>query len=215
MKLLGVRLTYQLGLNAALPYLTLFVRDDIGTKGWPELVSSVSFLSMFPLASMNAEAVAMQVGAALLLVTGLSAVPVGILGDRLGKKRVFAAGLLIVGVTAFLASTATSIPELLVYVVILGIGNAATTVLFFPWLTDLVPASRVGEFAGLSASAETAGVVFSVLLAGALINLNPFGLHYRVIFMVTAAFLLLGFLASFFVKAKVQAPEGGLVVEGS
>ncbi len=33
----------------------------------------------------------------------------------------------------------------------LGIGNAATTVLFFPLLTDLVPASRVGKFAWISA----------------------------------------------------------------
>lgn len=106
-------------------------------------------------------------------------------------------------VSALLAAGATSIPQLLVYVLFLGIGNAATTVLFFPLLTDLVPASRVGEFAGLSAFAETGGVVFSVLLAGELINLNPMGLHYRVIFIVTGVCLILGFLAILFVKAKV------------
>ena len=62
----------------------------------------------------------MQVGALMLLVTGLSALPVGYLGDRIGKKPVFAAGLLIVGVMALLAANAVSIPQLMVYVLILG-----------------------------------------------------------------------------------------------
>jgi maltose/moltooligosaccharide transporter len=203
MKLLGVRLIYQFGINAAVPFLTLFVISEIGTKGWPELVGGVPILAPFGLERLGAEAVSQQVAAVLLLVTGLAALPVGYLGDRIGKKPVFAAGLLIVGAMALLAAGAVSIPQLLVYVFFLGIGNAATTVLFFPLLTDLVPPTRVGEFAGLSAFAETGGVVFSVLLAGELINLNPMGLHYRVIFIVTGVCLVLGFLAILFVKAKV------------
>jgi maltose/moltooligosaccharide transporter len=206
MKLLGVRIIYQFGINAAMPFLTLFVITEIGTRGWPELVAGVPLLASFGLERLGPEAVSQQVAAVLLLVTGLTALPAGYLGDRIGKKVVFAAGLLIVGVMALLAAGATSIPQLLVYVLFLGIGNAATTVLFFPLLTDLVPASRVGEFAGLSAFAETGGVVFSVLLAGELINLNPMGLHYRVIFIVTGVCLLLGFLAILFVKAKVLQP---------
>ena len=64
----------------------------------------------------------------------------------------------------------------------------------------------MGEFAGLSAFAETGGVVFSVLLAGTLINLNLFGLRYRLVFIVTGICVLLSFLAIWFVKSKVQAP---------
>ncbi len=203
MKLLGVRVIYQFGINAAMPFLTLFVITEIGTRGWPELVAGAPALASSGLGQISPEAVSQLVAAVLLLVTGLSALPVGYLGDRIGKKPVFAAGLLIVGAMALLAAGARTIPELLLYVLFLGIGNAATTVLFFPLLTDLVPASRVGEFAGLSAFAETGGVVFSVLLAGELINLNPFGLHYRMIFMVTGLCLLLGFLAMFFVKSRI------------
>ena len=206
MKLLGVRVIYQLGINAALPFLTLFVATEIGTTGWPELVSGIGFLKPFGLEKLGPEAVAMQVGALMLLVTGLSALPVGYLGDRIGKKPVFAAGLLIVGVMALLAANAVSIPQLMVYVLILGIGNCAVTVLLFPFLTDLVPASRVGEFAGLSAFAETGGAVFSVLLAGTLINMNLFGLRYRLVFIVTGICVLLSFLAIWFVKSKIQRP---------
>ena len=36
-KLLGVRFIYQFGINAAVPFLTLFLRDEIGTAGWPEM----------------------------------------------------------------------------------------------------------------------------------------------------------------------------------
>jgi maltose/moltooligosaccharide transporter len=207
MKLLGVRIIYQFGINAAMPFLTLFVITEIGTRGWPELVAGVPLLAPFGLERLGPEAISQQVAAVLLLVTGLAALPVGYLGDRVGKKGVFAAGLLIVGVMALLAAGAVSIPQLLVYVFFLGIGNAATTVLFFPLLTDLVPASRVGEFAGLSAFAETGGVVFSVLLAGELINQNPMGLHDRVIFIVTGVCLILGFLAILFVKGKVVQPS--------
>ncbi|MCL5952842.1 MAG: MFS transporter [Chloroflexi bacterium] len=201
-KLLGVKFLYQFGINAAAPFITLFVVSEIGLRGWPELVGMLPLPVANALAGMDAQGVSQLIAALLLVTMGLAAVPCGLLGDRFGKRRVFGIGLLLMGIAALLAVSATTIPQLILYVFLLGLGNAAQTVLFFPYLTELIPSSRVGEFTGLSAFAETSGVVFSVLLAGELINLNLFGLHYRMIFIVTGLFILLAFGALLIIRAQ-------------
>ncbi|MGE5141783.1 MAG: MFS transporter, partial [Rudaea sp.] len=211
-KLLGVRVVFQFGINAALPYLTLFVSSEIGTRGWPELVRGLPLVS--GLAGMDAAGLSQLVAALLLLFTMVFALPAGWLGDRFGKKRVFGLGLLIMAISGLFAAFATTIPQLILFLVFLAFGNAAQTILFFPYLSDLVPAGRIGEFQGLSATAETGGVVLSVLVAGALIDLNLFNLHYRMIFILTALFLLLGVIALLFVKPRLE-PAVTLVPEFS
>ncbi len=208
MKLLGVKFLYQFGLNAAVPFLTLFVVEEIGLNGWPELMAAFPFLAALGLDRINAEGVSQLMAAVLLLVNALCAVPCGVLGDRFGKKNIFALGLFVMGVMALLAAFSVTIPQLLFYLLFLGFGSAAVTVLYGPYLANLIPPERVGEFTGLSAFAETGGVFLSILLAGELINLNLYGLKYRMIFMVTGVFLLLGLLAVSFVKARLTTEPG-------
>ncbi|RIK19777.1 MAG: hypothetical protein DCC52_14955 [Chloroflexi bacterium] len=211
-KLLGVKLVYQFGINAAVPFLTLFVVTAIGTAGWRELVGGIP-VGGNALANMDANAVAFAMGAVLLISTAVFAFPVGLLGDTFGKKRVFAFGLLVMGIFGLAAAFAQTIPQLMVYLVFLGFGNAAQTVLYFPYLTDLIAADRAGEFQGLSAAAETGGVFLAILVAGELINLNLFALQYRLVFILTGIFLLLGFVAVLFVKAT-RAPQSETFAPG-
>jgi maltose/moltooligosaccharide transporter len=214
-KLLAVKFLYQLGINAAAPFLTLFVAQEIGTRGWPEFVAGIPWLSSTGLGGLSAEALALFVAFAFLAMSLLWAFPIGWLGDRFGKKRVFSLGLVVMGITGMFAAFAATIPQLLSYMVLLGFGNAAISVMFFPYLSDLVPSDRMGEFQGLSAMVETGGVVFSVLAAGTLIDLNLWNLHYRFVFIITGIFLLLGFIAVLFVKAKLdQAPPPAPVLAG-
>lgn len=200
MKLLGVKFLYQLGVNAAVPFLTLFVVTEIGMTGWREMFAAVPALTPLGNLVQDAAGLSQIMGAILLFSTAIFALPCGLLGDRIGKKLVLGAGLLILGVFGLLAAFATSIPQLMFYLVFLGLGNAAQTVLFFPLLSTLIPPERVGEFQGLSATAETGGVAFSVLIAGALIDFNPYGLQFRAVFILTGIFLLAGFFALLFVK---------------
>lgn len=205
-KLLGVKFLYQFGINAAVPFLTLFVVSAIGTNGWREMVADIPF-GGDALGGMDANAVAFTMGAVLLISTAVFAFPVGLLGDKFGKKKIFALGLFVMGATGLLAAFAQTIPQLMLYLVFIGFGNAAQTVLYFPYLTDLIAADRAGEFQGLSAAAETGGVFLSILVAGELINLNLFGLHYRLVFILTGIFLLLGFVAVLFVNSKRASPK--------
>ncbi len=204
-KLLAVRFLYQFGINAAAPFIVFFVTDEIGTRGVPEMLASFPVLALLGLDKMDAQAIAFMIAADFIVMSGLWTVVCGLLADRYGKKRIFALGLFVFGVSALLAAFSTSIPELLFYLIFIGFGNAAQTVLFFPYLSDLIPASRVGEFQGLSAMAETGGYFLSILLAGELLNINLFNLHYRLIFVITGTFLLLAVLAVIFVKARIEA----------
>ncbi|TMC55934.1 MAG: MFS transporter, partial [Chloroflexi bacterium] len=185
------------------PFLTLFIRDEIGLKGWPEMISTFPFLAAAGLGGIDASSVALLVSFAFLILQLLWAAPCGWLGDRFGKKRIFALGLGVMGVTALFSAFATSIPQILFYLIFLAFGNTAQTVLFGVYLADLIPGNRVGEFTGLSAFAETGGSFLSIIVAGALINLNLYGLQYRMIFILTGIFLLLAVLAVQFVKARV------------
>lgn len=192
-KLLAVKFLYQFGINAAAPFITLFVVSEIGVNGWSDLVRAIPFGAAFGLERLDAQSVSQLIPALMIVTMGVTAIPIGALGDRFGKRRVFGIGLFVMGMAALVAASAVSVPQLMLIVIFIGLGNAAQTVLFYPYLTELVPSSRVGEFTGLSAFAETGGVALSVLVAGALINWNPYGLHYRLVFMVTGLFILLAF----------------------
>lgn len=191
MKFLGVRFLYQFGINAAVPFTTLFIVTEIGVKGWPEMLAALPFLSSLGLAKLDPQGLSQLIVAVLPLMTGLAAIPAGLLGDRFGKRRVFGLGLLIMGVSAPLAAFASSVPEVIACMMLLGIGDAALIVLYFPYLAEMVPSERIGEFAGLTAAAETGGVFLSVLVAGELVNLDVAGLKYRTVFVLTGAFLML------------------------
>ncbi len=58
---------------------------------------------------------------------------------------------------------------------------------------------------------ETGGVVFSVLAAGTLVDLNVYQ-HYRSVFIITGIFLLLGFVAVQFVKARLDETKSAPVI---
>ncbi len=204
-KLLGVKFLYEFGISAALPFLTLFMVQEIGVAGWPELIGRFPPLVSLGLDRMDAQGLSQLVAAFLLLSTMLAAIPSGWLGDHFGKKTIFALGLLVVGVSAIFAAFATSIPQLLFSLLFLGLGNGARIVLYQPYLADLIPTARIGEFMGLSAFAETGGVFLAILLAGEVINLNLFDLKYRMVFVLTGVFVLLGFAAMLFVKARLTA----------
>jgi MFS family permease len=162
---------------------------------------------MVGLDRIDAQGLSQLIAAFLLLMTLLAAIPSGMLGDRFGKKNVLLVGLLLVGVFALLSAFATRVPQLLFYLVFLGLGNGARIVLFLPYLAELIPHERVGEFTGLTAFAETGGVFLSITLAGELLNLNLFDLQYRLVFVVTGVFLLLGAVALCFVKSRLPPVE--------
>ncbi|MBV9172481.1 MAG: MFS transporter [Chloroflexi bacterium] len=166
MRYLGTLFVYQFGLNAILPYLVLFVVDDIGAT----------------------EQVAFELSAALLVVTALAAAGFGKLGDRMGTRRILALGWLLLAVSAVAGVFVATLQQTAAVVLVAGVGNGAATAVSWPLLTALIPHGKTGVFAGLKAAAESIAIPLSVVVAAEVFL--PW-LGYRGIFAMLAVAIVL------------------------
>ena len=176
MRYLATIFVYQFGFSAVLPYLGLFIQQDIG----------------------QTEQTAFMLQAATLLLTALAAVAFGRLADRTGTKLVLLVGWGLLAIAAIGGTLITTLPETVAVVIVAGIGNGAATAVKWPLLTTLIPAHRSGVFAGLMASADSIAIPLSVVVAAELF-LPRIG--YRGIFALLAINMLVALvLLALFVK---------------
>jgi maltose/moltooligosaccharide transporter len=152
---------YTLGLNAIVPYLVLFVKEDIH----------------------QTEQTGFALSALLLLVMALSAVIAGKLAGRIGEHVVLVFGWAILAVCAGAGVVVQTLPQTVVVVVLAGVGNGAATAVAWPLLTALIPPDKTGLFAGLKAAAESIAIPLSVVIASEVFL--PY-LGYRGIFAMLA-----------------------------
>lgn len=152
---------YTLGLNAILPYLVLFIKDEIH----------------------ESEQTGFVLSAVLLLVVALSAIVFGKLSDRVGLRRTLAFGWGLLAVCALGGVVVRTLPETTVVVVLAGVGNGAATAVAWPLLTGLIAPEKTGVFAGLKAASESVAIPLSVIIASQLF-LPTMG--YRGIFAMLA-----------------------------
>lgn len=103
---------------------------------------------------------------AFMLSTVLTQVQVPRLLNRLGYARVLAAGLLFLGVPAFLYVVTRDVWSIISVTLLRGVGFGVVTVVFAALIVKLAPASRRGEALGLLGIAITLPTIFC----------NPLGL---------------------------------------
>ena len=163
---LGTIFVYTLGLNAILPYLVLFIKDDIH----------------------ESEQTGFLLSAVLLLVMAASAVTFGRLSDRIGHLRVLAFGWAVLAICAAGGVVVQTLPQTTVVVVLAGVGNGAATAVAWPLLTALIPHEKTGIFAGSKAASESVAIPLSVVIASE-VFLPNFG--YRGIFAMLALNIVL------------------------
>ncbi|WP_230930395.1 MFS transporter [Dietzia aurantiaca] len=109
----------------------------------------------------------------------------GLLVDRLGERRVYMTGLLIVAVSTLATGLAQSYVQLLVFRGLGGLGSTMFTISAMALLTRLAPPGARGRIMGLYATAFLIGNIGGPVLGGLLAE---FGM--RVPFFVYAASLL-------------------------
>jgi maltose/moltooligosaccharide transporter len=164
---------FWIGSGGATPYVTLFGRHALGADGGQ--------VFLLPLAFVACNAV--------------FALPAGILADRLGKKTVLTAGLLIYGLGALVGSQSANLWQAVIALAVAGLGNAGTATTLNPLLTDLIPRSRTAEFMGLGSSIWSLVQPLGSLLAGIVVGLaaNSAGLDaaYRWAFIFAGVLIIL------------------------
>ena len=109
---------------------------------------------------------------AVLLMLGAA------LGDRLGRKRVFLAGLGIFTLGSAAAALSPSIDWLIAARALQGVGGAIVTPLTLTILSDAVPIERRGIALGLWGAVSGLGVALGPLVGGAVVQ----GLSWQWIF---------------------------------
>jgi MFS family permease len=153
------------GVNAVLPLVSVYTRDILGASvGEAQLLPSL-----------------------MLLTTTLFALPMAWLGNRYGKRRVIAAGYVVMCLAALAALVITTREQGAVVFLLAGIGNSAGLVLSIPLLADLVPRPHMGAATGILAASGSVAAPFASLLAGGLADVyGP-----RAIFAFMAVMILL------------------------
>jgi maltose/moltooligosaccharide transporter len=148
------------------------------------------------------EETALRLFLCLVLFTAIFAVPMGIAGDRLGKKKVLAVALLVFGIAIMVGSQVNTALELGAVLVVAGAANAATTALGFAFLTELLPRRRMGELTGLSGMTWSLAQPIGSFLAGMVADATG---TYRASLLLASALLLVSFVICLFVQPQRAA----------
>ena len=173
---------------------------------WFGIGGAVPFLTRFGVLVLGvSEATAFLLFLALVISTAVFTVPAGVLGDRLGKRRVMAWGLAGFAIVVAVGSLAEGAVQGAVVMALIGLPNAITTTLSLPLFVDLMPRARLGEFVGLAALVTSLAEAVGAGMLGAVVDLTD---NYRAVFVGAAALIGLSWLLLLTVRPERVRPDG-------
>lgn len=123
------------------------------------------------------------------------ALPAGIAGARLGRKRAMIAGAIVFALTLFVIGQMTDLLLVRALLVIAGAGWSLIVVNALPMVLDCAPhgqEARLGVFTGLYFIATQTAEIVGPLLVGGFLDLT--GREYRLMFVYTFVVLFAGVL---------------------
>ncbi|WP_238421622.1 MFS transporter [Gordonia sp. 'Campus'] len=150
---------------------------DIYTPAMPDMVTDLSSTSTAVQASVTAYMLGLAVGF----------IPVGVLADTWGRKRVLTVCIGVVIVASLGCATATAVPMLLGARFVQGLGACACMVLSYAVAADCFRGKKLTSVAGLLGAAWGLAPVIAPAVGGVLTQF----LTWRLIFVLIAAMTLL------------------------
>lgn len=124
--------------------------------------------------------------------------PLGALGDRIGRRKVLIAGNLLFGAASFLAAESSTSAHLIIWRVVMGVGAAMIMPGTLSTITAAFPPERKARGVAIWSGFAAAGAIIGMLAAGALLE----SWSWKSIFISTAIAALAAALA-----AALLAPE--------
>ncbi len=119
-------------------------------------------------------------------------VPAGGLADRFGHRRIFLSGVALFTVASLLCAAAPSLPLLIAFRVVQGVGGAMIAPASLAIVLDSFPVERRSAGVGLWGAAAAAAAAIGPTLGGALVELSDWRLVFLVNLPIGAAILLAG-----------------------
>jgi len=157
-------------------------------------------------ADLNASQSQMQwaVDSYALVFAGLL-ITAGVLGDRLGRKRMLLFGMVAFGATSALCSFATSPTQLIFFRALMGIGAAAVQPQTLSIIQNVFEPSERPKAIGIWAGAAGMAIAIGPIAGGALIKYFWWGS----IFLVNVPFVVVGVIAIAFLVPDSKNPRPG------
>ncbi len=134
-----------------------------------------------------------------LLTSAVGGIVFGVLADRLGRARALAWAILVYSVFTGLTATARSLPELVLWRSLVGIGLGGEWAAGSVLVAETWPAEHRGKAVGLMQSGWAIGYILAALLASAILP----GYGWRPLFAIG----VVPALFAWWVMRRVQEPE--------
>jgi MFS family permease len=132
------------------------------------------------------------------VVAALFMLPVGMLGDRFGRKAVLSVLVVSWAVAQIVIGFSQNLTHALLTVGISAIPFAGVMAVGLAYMLDLVPRNRTAEFVGFSVISVAVAQIVGPLIGGKLIDV----VGYRSIFPAAAASMIVGVIILQFVSAR-------------
>lgn len=126
---------------------------------------------------------------AYLLTIAALVVTAGRLGDILGRRRVFLAGMALFGIGAMVSGIAGTANEVIFGRVVQGVGAALILPLSLTLVNDAFPPEDRGRAMGVWAAVSSIALALGPVIGGVLA-----GIDWRLIFLVTLPVIVFGFI---------------------
>ncbi|MDD5503190.1 MAG: MFS transporter [Candidatus Thermoplasmatota archaeon] len=168
---------------------------------WFAMGSIQSFFVLYAEKSLNAKVETSNIIMGIFtIILVVCAVPFGIFADKLGKRKILLAGILMAGLGMIQGFFITNIAYAYVTMGITAAGLGAIIVLTYTITADLIPKGKEGKFMGLSNFFMAVPNAIAASGMGALIT--AFGEDYRIIWIVGSAAMFAAFFLMRFVKTE-------------
>jgi MFS family permease len=141
-----------------------------------------------------------MINGAFLMMAGLLSVPLGMLSDRVGRKRLILLGMLGIAASAFLLSLSGSPLEMIWINLLMGIGLAAFAPTMMSYVADISPLSHLGRSYGWYTLSVYVGMSLGPAAGGFLADRQGFATVF--IASGTVGLLMAGLIACFLPRAR-------------
>ncbi len=136
----------------------------------------------------------------------------GVLGDRFGRKRVLMLGMLLFGITSFIASFAETTTFLIAMRAVMGAGGAAVMPTTLAIITVVFPPHERGKAIGTWAGSVGAAIALGPVLGGVLLE-NPqwsnwmTGNDWGSVFLINVPIVIAGLIGAWMVVPETRNPH--------
>jgi DHA2 family integral membrane protein (MFS transporter) len=131
----------------------------------------------------------------------------GVLGDRLGRKKVLMVGMALFGATSALCSFASSSGELIAFRALMGIGAAAVQPQTLSIIQNVFEPRERGKAIGIWAGASGMAIALGPITGGVLLKYFWWGS----VFLVNVPIVVIGLVAIFLLVPDSKDPSPGRV----